>query len=200
MRDYDVRVAVRKRLEAEHLGDANTRIVEEMNVWSGTVRIDVAVINGELCGYELKSDRDTLERLPLQIEVYGRVFDRVVLVVGARHVRKARQLIPRWWGVTIARLQSGEVILRDDRKAKTNPSIDPLIVADLLSKEEALLVLDKFGLAKGWRSKRIGEVHHRLATELPLDILREQVRETMKGRQEWLGQACPGPFDVTVNA
>jgi hypothetical protein len=68
-----------------------------MGIWSGSVRIDVAVINGELTGYELKSDRDTLERLPLQAELYSRVFDRLILVVGKRHAKKAIEHIPEWW-------------------------------------------------------------------------------------------------------
>ena len=48
MRDRDVRAAVRQDLDARHGGDTETRIVEEMGIWSGTVRIDIAVINGEL--------------------------------------------------------------------------------------------------------------------------------------------------------
>jgi len=102
MRDRDVREAVRAYLYDAHKADRETLIVEEMGVWSGTVRIDIAVINGELSGFELKSDRDKLDRLPLQAKVYSKVFDRVTLVVGARHVRKALPLIPEWWSVLIA--------------------------------------------------------------------------------------------------
>jgi hypothetical protein len=65
MRDSDVRGATKAWLSAEYACDQDTRIVEEMGVWSGSVRIDIAIINGHLSGYELKSDRDTLERLPL---------------------------------------------------------------------------------------------------------------------------------------
>ena len=60
-----------------------------MGVWSGTVRIDVAVLNGEMCGYEIKSDRDTLERLPFQIEIYSKEFDKLTLVVGRRHEKSS---------------------------------------------------------------------------------------------------------------
>src|SRR4051812_15627734 len=89
MRDSDVRKALKERLHTQHVDDPHTVILEEMGVWSGSVRIDVAVINGELNGYELKSDRDTLERLPLQADIYSRVFDRLELVVGQRHATKA---------------------------------------------------------------------------------------------------------------
>src|SRR6266851_6542601 len=102
MRDQDVRQALRDKLQDQYAYDPDTRIVEEMGVWSGSVRIDVAVINGELTGYELKSDRDTLERLPVQADLYSRVFDRLTLVVARRHAQKARDCIPKWWGIVVA--------------------------------------------------------------------------------------------------
>jgi len=200
MRDSDVRTALRRRLEAEHVGDPNTLIVDEMGVWSGTVRIDMAVINGEICGYELKSDRDTLTRLPMQAEVYSRVFDKVILVVGDKHARKARGLIPKWWGVTLARFRAGELKLIDDRAPKQNPARDPYLVAELLSKDEAIAALDQHGLADGWRSKRVREIHERLAAELPLDVLSERVRIALRARQGWLGNNCPGVLNVPVDA
>lgn len=126
MRDFDVRQAVLKSLRAEHSHDANTRIVEEMGIWSGSVRIDVAVINGELHGFELKSDRDTLARLESQAELYNQVFDRVTLVVGERHLDKAVSKIPDWWGVTCAALLSGELTLRETKRANLNPNVEPI--------------------------------------------------------------------------
>jgi hypothetical protein len=48
MRDSDVRAAVRRKLREKYGHDPGTRIVEEMGFWSGSVRIDIAVINGEL--------------------------------------------------------------------------------------------------------------------------------------------------------
>src|SRR4051812_41971247 len=122
MRDSDVRAAVLRRLNAEHAGDPNTRIVQEMGVWSGSVRIDVAVINGELCGVELKSDRDTLERLPGQAEIYSRVFDRVELVVGTRHAREARAMVPKWWTITLAHDGVDGVVLTPRRDGCENPT------------------------------------------------------------------------------
>src|SRR6185312_2727790 len=96
MRDSDVRKATLAMLAALHEGDNTTRIVEEMGVWSGAVRVDIAVINGKLWGYELKSDSDTLERLPRQAEIYGKVFDRMTLIVGNRHADRAFKVVPRW--------------------------------------------------------------------------------------------------------
>ncbi len=188
MRDFDVRSALMHKLTAEFSADPSTKIVEEMSVWSGTVRIDVAVINGQLCGYELKSDRDTLDRLPLQAELYSRAFDRVELVVGRRHAKAAVKLVPKWWGITLASNGDQVVVLSPQRIAKKNPNLDAYAVAQFLWKEEALAVLESFDLAKGWRSKRIDEIHRRAASEISIDLLSAKVREALKQRQGWLGQ------------
>lgn len=182
MRDLDVRRAVRNWLGDEYAHDPNSYIVEEMGVWSGTVRIDIAVINGSLTGYELKSDRDTLERLPQQRDIYGHVFDYLHLVVGKRHAEHAEKLLPDWWGIRIAVADGSEIKLIPHRVPTLNPFPNPYLIAELLSKDEAVNVLDSVGLAKGWRSKPIRLIHERLAAELPLNDLKDQVRAVLKGR------------------
>lgn len=200
MRDADVRRAVLGGLAIHHADDANTRVVEEMGIWSGSVRIDVAVINGELSGYELKSDRDTLERLPAQAELYSKVFDKLYLVVGSKHEGKARRIIPRWWGVIVASMGSDGVKLRTAREPKTNPGLEPLSVAQLLWRDEALGVLEEYGQAKGFRSKSVAEIHRRLAGVVPLDDLSREVRAVLKRRQGWLRQAISDQRHVPINA
>ncbi|MGB3501869.1 MAG: sce7726 family protein [Mesorhizobium sp.] len=199
MRDGDVRSALIARLNAQHADDPDTRIVEEMGVWSGHVRIDVAVINGELCGFELKSDRDTLARLPNQAQIYSRVFDRVELVVGTRHREEAVKLVPKWWGVTTAKKVEHGVELSPVRIAKRNPGPDPYLIAQLLWKGESLDLLAKFGLAIGWKSKRIKHIHLRLAECLPLDELRNGVRAALKSRVGKSGEIVPDLLDMPVH-
>ncbi|MFD1981907.1 sce7726 family protein [Mesorhizobium newzealandense] len=188
MRDSDVRTAVKAHLIRLHEGDDDTRVVEEMGVWSGSVRIDIAVINGDLTGFELKSDRDTLQRLPVQADIYSRVFDHVTLVVGERHAEKATDLIPNWWGVMSARETPSGVDLTNIKCGTRNPSPDPYLVADLLWKEEAIAILDARGLARGWRGKPAKAVHQRLASELSFSELSAEVRRVLKSRS-WLRQS-----------
>ncbi|RUX03789.1 MAG: hypothetical protein EOS71_27185 [Mesorhizobium sp.] len=176
-----------------------TRVVEEMGVWSGTVRIDIAVINGELCGYELKSDSDTLNRLPYQVEMYGKVFDRMTLVVGSKHHKKASALIPTWWGCVVAEMRDGEVTLKSKRQGRRNPKPDPFVVAQLLWKDEALAILERHNLAKGWRAKPAVEISQRLISTLSFQQLSDEVRAALKARQR-LGQLATGKFDVSIDA
>lgn len=197
MRDIDVRAALRTRLSAKYRHDPDTRLVEEMGVWSGTVRIDAAAINGELCGFELKSDSDTLARLPHQVEIYGKVFDRVTLVVGERHWQRALPVVPDWWGIWVAKVDRGVTVLRRRRAADRNPSQDPFVLAQMLWKNEAVEVLKTHNLARGWSSRSAIDISKRLASELPIGKLRQHVRAALKVRPN-LGQMMPRDFEVPV--
>lgn len=188
MKDVDVRRALHASVLAEHHDDLSTRVIDEMGVWSGTVRIDVAVLNGEICGYEIKSDRDTLERLPYQIEIYSKVFDKLTLVVGRRHEKAAADLIPKWWGIVVAKERGGTVVLSHRRKARQNPRIDDEVLVQLLWKEEAVSLLADLGHARGWKSKRLKDIYAKLLEVSQGSDLSRHVREIVKRREGWLGQ------------
>lgn len=189
MRDADVRSAIRGHLAAVHRNDRDTLVVEEMGIWNGAVRIDVAVINGEMHGFELKSERDTLERLPTQRALYDLVFDRITLVCAGRHAEKALSLIPDWWGVTVAVSTSNNTVaLEEMRPSQHNPSIDLVQVARLLWRDEMLEVLDRHGGTKGLKSAAISRLVGSLAERLEPDELRTEVRAKLKSREAWSGK------------
>jgi len=147
----------------------------------------MAVINGELSGFELKSDSDTLKRLPYQAEIYGKVFDRMTLVVGRKHYADAIERIPDWWSCIVAEMREGKVLLTSKKRGRKNPRLDPFVVAQLLWKDEAIEALAKHNLAEGWRTRRADEISNRLVSELPLKVLTAHVREALKIRPK-LGQ------------
>lgn len=188
MRDIDVRTALRSQLQREHEGDTDTRIVEEMGIWHGSVRVDVAVINGELAGYELKSARDTLQRLPAQARLYSEVFDRVHLVSAEKHLKHATAELPEWWGLIVAHQREQGLELELLRPGRRNPTVEPIQVARLLWRDEALAILLRCDAIKGVRSATRDRVAERLASTLSLDALRDEVRAILKARPSWLGQ------------
>jgi hypothetical protein len=199
MHDSDVRRAVRAQLAAAHAGDRDTRIVEEMGIWAGSVRIDVAVINGELAGWELKSARDNLSRLPQQAELYSQVFDRMTIVAASNHVRACSDQLPQWWGVTIAHEGVNGVELEPLREPSINPDPKAIQLARLLWRDEAVHILNQHGLANGVRSKPAPIVHERLAG-LPLGVLQSEVRAALKQRTGWLGHLTDHHRDVSVGS
>ena len=186
MRDRDIRRLLRSELVMRFGGDPSTIIIDEMGVCSGTARVDLAVVNGELKGFEIKSERDTLARLEGQLSVYGRVFDTVSIVLDPKHLRRAQSLIPRWWGMTVVE-PTGDRALRlsEVRSEKRNEDQDPLALAQLLWREEALHVLRKAGLSRGLTNKPRRFLWQELARSFALPVLSGAVREVLKRRENW---------------
>lgn len=198
MRDADVRAVVRQTLWDLHRDDPNTLVVEEMGIWSGSARIDIAVINGELHGIELKSARDDLSRLPSQSLIYGHVFDRVTLVVARNHLKGARQIVPKWWGLTVASETRTGLNFRPVRRTRTNPGISAFHLARLLWKDELLNCLGRNGGTRGLRSQPVDRLAETLQARLSIDQLREEVRSALKGRSGWLRQGAGNHTKVAI--
>lgn len=186
MRDKDVRSALHQALTKQHATElTNTRFIDELGL-CGQVRVDVAVLNGAISGYELKSASDNLQRLPKQVEFYSKVLDFAVLVVAGNHLKEARELLPPWWGITRA-LGDGAnpVTLKVTRRPKMNPTIDAHSLSLLLWREEALTLLAERGIDRGVRTKSRRVVCNRLADLVELGELRGLVREQLKSRTDW---------------
>jgi hypothetical protein len=185
--DLIIRSALKEVLKKKHAKDKELRIIDELGVKHGSVRIDIAVINGIMHGYEIKSDRDTLARLPEQMAEFNTVFDQLTLVVGKQHLYQAIHIVPDWWGVTIARINAkGKVIFQTIREPEDNKEQDKVSMARLLWREEALRILEEHGQAYGVRSKPREFVYQRLADVLETDILKEKVRKTLLiPRKDW---------------
>lgn len=175
-----------------HGNDPDTLIVDELGLCQGTARVDVAVVNGSVHGYEIKSAHDTLARLPGQAEVYGRTLDYVTIIVAVNHARVIAGTVPHWWGIWSAEEGKAGVRLKQIRRARRNPSIQPLAIAQLLWRNEVLHALAQRGLAEGVRSKPRAVLWRRLADSLSLRELRCVVREHLKNRPvDWRVDAPP---------
>lgn len=185
--DKQIRTALIGDLEALHEGDKHTKIIEELGLRHGAARVDVAVVNGSLHGYELKSDLDTLSRLPEQMRIYNSVLDKVTLIVGKHHLHPAIKLIPDWWGIEIAKIinTNGKIVFYKIRKAEENPLKDSVAIAKLLWRKEALELLEKTNCAKGVRTKKRQIIYERLASVMTQKNLRKKVRDCLLSRTNW---------------
>lgn len=192
IRDRDIRKALMAWVEAEHRGDSNTMVVPEMGLDAGSARLDLAVINGTLHGYEIKSAADTLTRLPAQSVAYSRACDWVTIVTSPNHLDGVREMVPTWWGILTAVAHAGTVMLDEERVGMHNPAVDAYAVAQLLWRNEALELLEVHGIATGLRSKPRKQLWQALAECLPIDVLGEHVRTTIRHRQGWRPDPLPG--------
>jgi hypothetical protein len=186
MNDHQLRCALKNKVLARYAKDPNTRIVDELGLRHGAARVDIAVVNGIIHGYELKSDKDNLKRLPHQVQIYNSVLDKVTLVVGSKHSQKAMKLVPDWWGVKVATMGSrGGFEFTDVKRAYTNPSVDPLSVSKLLWRNEALTLLDELSEADCVRHRPRAFIYAHLAAIADSALIRERVRYQIKFRTAW---------------
>ena len=185
MRDIDVRTALREQVDLRFCGEPGTIRIDELGILNGSSRIDLAVVNGSLHGYEIKSATDTLDRLPSQIEAFSSVFDTITLVVADRHAADAVGMIPSWWGVCIAiEAPSGGIDLQWQRRPVTNPNINPVCLASLLWRDELITILLAKGVP-GIKKKPREDLHRIAAEEIPMSDLKESVRNALKTREQW---------------
>lgn len=185
MRDSDIRQALKTYLKDLHRSDPDTLIVDELGLFQGAARVDVAVINHQITGYEIKSDQDTLTRLPVQVRLFSRVLDQAVLIAGTNHLKAALEMVPPWWGIQEAAQVEGKIVLIPRREPAVNPEVDPFALAQLLWRDEALAILKDHGLDRGLRSKPRRVLWHALAAHLSIEDLRSAVCSTIKTRKNW---------------
>src|SRR5690606_14415828 len=96
--DSEIRQAVHEKIKSTR---SSAIVLDELQVCCRSI-VDIAVLSTGFLGIEIKSDKDTLNRLPDQITDYNKVFDSMIIVLGKCHYDKAINMIPDWWGVWIA--------------------------------------------------------------------------------------------------
>src|SRR5271155_4352558 len=166
--------------------DPTSLIVDELGLFEGEYRIDVAVINGKLHGYEIKSKADNLDRLSAQQESYSKIFDRMTLVADERHVEQAVKIVPPWWGLIAVSTRDAQPYLNEIWPSRQNLNVDLYAVCQLLWRDEALEILKELGLARGEIRKHSRKLMWRvLAKVLEPHELKDAVHRKLKARRDW---------------
>ncbi len=196
-RDYPVseaqiRTTLKESLVREYSNDRDTLILEELGLRHGAARVDLAVVNGLVHGFEIKSDNDTLDRLPRQVDIYNSVLDRITVAVGNRHLAKVVATVPRWWGIALATVSPNcGVSLSRIRTPGDNPCQSILAVAKLLWRKEALALLKELGAAGGLLSKPRKAIYARLVEVCPPVRIHARVCRQLRSRTDWRSGVLP---------
>jgi hypothetical protein len=189
MLDRDIRNYLYQNDLHHYTEDAESRVIDEMGLSAHAARIDIGVVNGQLVGYEIKSDRDNLDRLPRQMAVYSQIFDLVTVVCGPKHEKKLEEWLAVEYahcGLWVTQRTNGCDELRRVRPATQNPNRNGYMIASLLWHEEAKQLLVELGLSKGLSRLRRWELWERLAMHFAdIDDLADRVRAILKARTTW---------------
>jgi len=142
--DPEMREALFAYLDAKH---SKIRIIDEKEI--GKSRADfMAVTDGIIMGYEIKSDLDTYARLKTQVRDYNKYFDVCYAVVGESHQKGILKRIPEFWGVLVISVEDGQTNVFELRTADINPKVTTANKLSLLWKKEIQNIAVKNGLPK----------------------------------------------------
>lgn len=185
-KDIEIRAALHDKKLSALRNAPDTIVIDELGLSHAKARIDVAVINGCVHGYEIKSSLDTLERLPAQIEFYSQCLEKLTLVCAPRHVDKALNAVPDWCGILEAKKGSrGGLSFTTVRKTAVNTEVNAFQLAHLLWRPEALALVSRVGVAEKISKMPRKELYEIIAAHLNIKQLTTAIRDFMQLRQTW---------------
>lgn len=153
--------------------------IPEFNV--GLSKADLAVFNGTSTVYEIKSDKDSTERLSSQISDYQNFFEYLNVVISEKHLKKVKSIIPQQTGILLI---SGTGRIDIYREAKSNlDNLTHRTLFNSLRKNEYLSIIKKqYGIAIDLPNTKIFTECFNLFTEIGIQQAHFHVVETLKLR------------------
>lgn len=185
-KDTDIRRALHAKRLKKAKAQPDTLVVDELGLAHAKSRVDVAVINGCIHGYEIKSAKDNLDRLASQIDIYRQTLQKLTIVAAPKHIEGIVAHAPEWCGVIMAEQgPRGGISFQVFRNAAANPDIDPVMMAHLLWRDEVIELLDRAGYApKDFRRPR-KQLYEMLCESMTLPEITASIRRFMVQRRTW---------------
>jgi hypothetical protein len=185
-KDKDIRIALHAKRFRHLKAQKDTLVIDELGLAHAKSRIDVAVINGCIHGYEIKSARDTLDRIATQIDIYRQTLQKLTIVAATKHVDGIIGQTPEWCGVLAAEQGSrGGISFHVLRNPVANPEIDPVMLAHLLWRDEVIELLGQAGYASKDLRRPRRQLYEMLCEVMTLREITASIRRFMVQRQTW---------------
>lgn len=139
----DIRIALRSWVQNKFELKQDDILINELGFWNkdpeSTVdcsfRADLALANGRLVGFEIKSQKDSLKRWLSQMTAYSNVFDEIWLCSHGKHLHRALEITEKHIGVLVVD-DSGSITVV--RYATENTKLNFYDLSGLLWKDELL--------------------------------------------------------------
>lgn len=187
--DSVIRAALHRKKLRRAITHEGALVVEELGLAHARSRIDVAVVNGCVHGYEIKSELDSLRRLRTQLDTYRRALGRLTFVCAKNHLQEIMEITPDWSGVIEAnRGPRGAINFTTHRRSRHNPELDKKTLAHLLWRSEAMQLLYPQGVLPSQSRKPRAELYAEIAESMSAAEITAAVKEFMPLRREWKGR------------
>lgn len=145
----------------------------------GTNKADCVILNGISTCYEIKTEFDTLNRLPEQLSSYTKIFDKVFVISANKHLDKICALLPE--NVGLLELTKKGAIKEVIKANMLDSTIDPkFMIESLRLKEYKYIIEDYFGTLPKLNNTEIFDYCLNKFHEIPSDNLKKLFKETLK--------------------
>lgn len=175
MTEAEIRRVLIAHLSASKLG-IGAAFISEMFVNGFSRRADLVMANGKLAAFEIKSERDTLDRLSGQLSTYSDFFEQVTVVCAQKHLNNVEALTDERIGIWSMNADGRISVIRNS-KTTALPSLDHWI--SFLPVDELRLLLKKHGKrTQGNREKLVSA-----ASMIAVHAVRSFVLDYLKRRE-----------------
>jgi frataxin-like iron-binding protein CyaY len=161
----------------------NAVLINEMVVANWSRRADIAVVNGKLYAFEIKSDFDSLQRLEGQVSAYLDRFDKVTVVTTRKFANLISEQMPPDVEIWEATSEEGEVSFRVARRGKTKEITCKRTLCGFLLKSEIVSFLRQRNELSSLHEMNRDELIS-MAKGYSLKDLRSYVLSCLKARYE----------------
>lgn len=139
--DYVYRAAVINKCFLNRHTLNTTTALTEFRV--GFCKADVVILNGKAQVFEIKSERDTLNRLMSQVSAYREVFGDVNVIASSSHVDEIEKLLPSDVGIHLLTRKNA---ISTIRKSHNDPSrTSSSSIFEVLRTNECCMILRSMG-------------------------------------------------------
>lgn len=157
-------------------------IVEELRIHDGNAIADVVACNLKTMHcYEIKSDLDKIERVTAQAAYFNLAFPKLTLVTTEKHLAKAEELTPSFWGIMLASPQKNQVVLKSVRKHSHNPAFSKYKALKSLWKTELLDLLCNLQVPK--KNLNRSQIAKELSSKMTKQSINIAISEKIRARR-----------------
>lgn len=174
MLDKDMREPLFDYLD-EYYG--KIRIFEE-KITGGSRADVIGIIDGNVLGFEIKSDGDSYTRLKTQTADYDRLCDYNYLVVGKSHRKHAASHVPDHWGLLCIFDEGEGETVECIRTPALNPGASLKKQIELLWRPELSRLQEWNGLP-AYKQKSKLFVREMIVEKVPEEVLKRQMTDLM---------------------
>lgn len=139
----------------------------------------VTLLHDRIIAFEIKSQKDSLEKLQSQLEDYQKSFDFVYLVLAPKHIKSARKIANRKVGI-LSITDSG---IQELRQAVVQKRLDKALLLSLLTKQQ----LSSFTIINNFKNTALHSKHEiidNIKKKLPLSIIRSFVIKSLTSKYQ----------------